>query len=348
MNIRDSLSFDDVLLIPRYSEIVTRHDINLGNNLGKINFDIPIISSPMDTVTEVKMARTMDEIFGGLGIIHRYMSIDKQSKMIERVIKKSKKTSNVNVGFAVGVKDDYMDRIEKCHKSGGNVICVDVAHGHHVLMKDALKNIKKEFPDVHVMAGNVATPDGFLRLIEWGADSVRCGIGGGSICSTRIEVGHGVSTLQTVIDCNEIRDKENINNKIIVDGGIRISSDIVKALAAGADFCMVGSLLAGTNEAPGKVYKDKVTGEKWKVYRGMASKEAQIDWKKTFSSNEGITSRVKYKGKLENYLNEILFNVKSGLSYSGANNIYELRNNVSWVFQTFSGQIESSTHILNR
>lgn len=493
MIIRDSLSFDDVLLVPQYSEIVTRHDIDLSNNMGEIILNVPIISSPMDTVTEYKMASIIDEKFGGLGIIHRYMSIDNQVNQIKLAIKNSNKEVNKNIGFAIGATKDYIERLDECINAGGNIVCIDVAHGHHILMKDALYNIKKRHPNIHIIAGNVATSKGFLDLSNWGADTIRCGIGSGcfvgntmittdsgykkikdvdigdlvlthtgnykrvyntfifdkkpycvqlnndtivtenheyfvinqkykdivnknnyldfaewisagkltkdyflieliknddiniklshiynirfienydfkydlsveddhsyvangvivhnSICSTRLEVGHGIPVLQTIVDCYNIKKEHKIDTKIICDGGIKVSGDIVKAIAAGADFCMMGSMFAGTSESPGDVIIDKRTGEKFKTYRGMASKEAQMAWKESYSSNEGISTQIRYKGSVINHLDDIIFNVKSGFSYSGAKNINELRNVAQWVFQTFSGQIESSTHILNR
>ena len=186
------------------------------------------------------------------------------------------------------------------------------------------------------MAGNVATAEAFEALSLWGADSIRCGIGGGSICSTRVQTGHGVPTLETILECAE----SSHSVKIIADGGIKNSGDIVKALAAGADFVMVGSMLAGTAETPG----DVVEGHS-KIYRGMASRNAQLDWRGRTSSAEGISAMVPYKGAVNDILDDIRGNVASGFSYSGASNIRELWANSEFISQTSSGQLESSTHI---
>jgi len=190
------------------------------------------------------------------------------------------------------------------------------------------------------MAGNVATLEGYNDLVEWGADSVRCNIGGGSICSTRIQTGHGVPGLQTIIDCA----KSDRGAPIIADGGIRNAGDIVKALAAGADFVMLGSMLAGADETPGDVINTR--RGKFKSYRGMASKDAQIEWRGKTASLEGIATTVPCKGPVEDILHELERGICSGLSYSGARSIGELQACSQFVRQTVSGQTESSTHIL--
>ena len=182
--------------------------------------------------------------------------------------------SRSRVAAAVGTSGDYLERAAALVGHGAKILCVDVAHGHHVLMKLALTKLRELFGDtVHIMAGNVATLEGYNDLVDWGADSVRCNIGGGSICSTRIQTGHGVPGLHTIIDCA----RSDRNAPIIADGGIRNSGDIVKALAAGADFVMLGSLLSGTDETPGDVINTREG--KFKSYRGMASKDAQVEWR---------------------------------------------------------------------
>ena len=184
-----SLTYDDVLLVPQYSDIRSRQEIDVGTNLGgrwsrPIRLHLPVISSPMDTVTGPAMANAMNKA-GGMGIIHRYCSTDEQARMIRKVNRGIK-------AAAIGVTGDYHDRAKALVAMGAKVLCVDVAHGHHVLMESALKQLRDTFGDtVHIMAGNVATLDGINALSDWGADSVRCNIGGGSICSTRIQTGHG-------------------------------------------------------------------------------------------------------------------------------------------------------------
>jgi IMP dehydrogenase len=197
--------------------------------------------------------------------------------------------------------------------------------------------------EVHIMAGNVATVEGINDLADWGATSVRCNIGGGSICSTRIQTGHGMPGLQTIIDCAQTeRDVA-----IIADGGIRNSGDIVKALAAGADAVMCGSLFAGTTEAPGEILRDN-DGCVWKSYRGMASKEAQTEWRGKYSSFEGVATRVAYQGKARDILKDLTQGIRSGFSYSGARSLEELQFKAEFVMQTPSGLSESQTHILTR
>jgi len=191
------------------------------------------------------------------------------------------------------------------------------------------------------MAGNIATLDGFNALAKWGADSVRCGIGGGSICTTRLQTGHGVPTLQTIKDCAP----STADVTLIADGGFRFSGDIVKGLAAGADFVMLGSMLAGTEECPGKVLKKD--GTIYKVYRGMASKGAQMDWRGKSSSPEGVFSEVPFRGSVAPVLEDISGAIKSGLSYSGAETISELRSKAKWVEQSYSSRVEGSAHIYN-
>jgi IMP dehydrogenase len=190
------------------------------------------------------------------------------------------------------------------------------------------------------MAGNVATLKGFNDLADWGADSIRVGIGGGSICSTRTQTGHGQPTFSSILDCTQ-SDRDAL---LIADGGIRSAGDIVKALAAGADLVMVGSLLAGTEETPGKLYERK-DGHSVKAYRGMASKEAQIEWRGRVSSDEGVSRFIPYKGSVRPILKSLDKNIRSGLSYSGASTILDLQVKAKFIRQTISAQVESSTHV---
>ena len=330
-------SFDDVLLVPHYSDVESRKSLSTTNNLGNIKLGLPIISSPMDTVTELKMAYAM-HTNGGLGIIHRYNSIEEQVKIV-----KDTQVGDATVGAAIGVTGDYKERAKELVNSGAQVLCVDVAHGHHSMMRDALKHLKEEYGgDTHIMAGNVATGQGSLDLASWGADSIRVGIGGGSICSTRLVSGHGVPTLQSIIDCVTA----GCPVPIIADGGMKTSGDIVKALAAGADFVMLGSMLAGTDQAPGQVFDNG--NKKYKVYRGMASSEAQVNWRGKTSTPEGISTTIPYKGDVNSILADLKGGIQSGMSYSGAKTIQELQAKAQFTQQTSAGRGESYTHILTR
>jgi IMP dehydrogenase len=336
--VKNSLSYDDVLLVPQYSDIESRTEINLTTDMGNgLVFSLPIISSPMDTISESSMITAMSDLGAG-GIIHRYNTIDEQCRMIKDV--KNKRT----VGAAIGISGDNIDRAASVITAGATFLCVDVAHGHHVKMKNTLETLRKEFGDhIHIMAGNVATLQGINDLADWGADSVRCNIGGGSICSTRIQTGHGVPGLETIFDCA----KTDRDVKIIADGGIKNSGDIVKAFAAGADAVMCGSLFAGTLESPGEVFEES-SGTKWKVYRGMASKEAQINWKGNYSSYEGVSTRVPFRGSVKDILSDLERGIRSGLSYSGARTIPELASKAEFIAQTTAGLSESRTHILSK
>jgi IMP dehydrogenase len=335
------LSFDDVLLIPQYSEIESRSMLKTDNELDKnITLELPIISSPMDTVTEHGMAYAMHKS-GGLGIIHRYNSIKEQAGIVGHM--KDESGGVGAIGAAIGVTGDYQERAHELVKAGANVLCVDVAHGHHSMMRDALKHLKEKHGDnVHIMAGNVATGQGSLDLASWGADSIRVGIGGGSICSTRLVSGHGVPTLQSVVDCVSA----GCPVPIIADGGIKTSGDVVKALAAGADFVMLGSMLAGTTQSPGEVFDSG--SKKYKVYRGMASSEAQVNWRGKTSTPEGISTTIPYKGSVFSILDDLRGGIRSGMSYSGARTIKELQTKASFIQQTSAGRNESYTHILRR
>ena len=341
MKLKEALTYDDVLLIPQYSDIKSRQEINIGNSLdNNIYLELPIISSPMDTVSESPMAAAMAKN-GGMAVIHRYNSINEQCKHIERL------PTEAVVAGAIGVTEDFKERACALYDAGANVICIDIAHGHHILMKNTLETLRNIFSDkIHIMAGNVATLQGFNDLSDWGADSVRCNIGGGSICSTRIQTGHGLPGLQTIMDCAQ----SDRDTKIIADGGIRSSGDIVKALAAGADLVMLGSLLGGTDESPGRVME---TGTHWmkqkyKIYRGMASKEAQVEWRGKYSSDEGVATTVPYKGSVDLILEDLCNGIKSGLSYSGCRTIKELQSKAKFVRQTNAGLGESKTHILSK
>mgnify|MGYP001192429034 CR=1 FL=1 len=333
---KTSYCFDDVLLVPRMSDVTSRKEIDLSHGLDQhITLQIPVISSPMDTVTENEMCNAMAAA-GGLGIIHRYNDIKKQARIAKSAVEDGAEL----VGAAIGVSGDYIERASELLDAGVKVLCVDIAHGHHVLMRHALETLRRTFgTPPHIMAGNVATLQGFNDLADWGADSVRVGIGGGSICSTRVQTGHGMPTLQSVIDCS----RSDRDAMLVADGGIRTSGDIVKALAAGADFVMLGSLLAGTEESPGEIIYSG--GERRKVYRGMASKDAQMDWRGHTASEEGVSSTVPCKGSVVGVLESLEKGIRSGLSYSGVRSISEMQSRSEFIIQTSAGAVESSTHI---
>lgn len=347
------ISFDDVILIPQYSTLKSRSKINtsvrLINNNKEFYLSIPIISSPMSTISEAHMCNSMRRL-GGLGILHRYNTIELQSLLLSYIEEDNFKAA------AIGVSGDYKERLSELISNGLKIVCIDVAHGDHILVEETIEYIKSNYPSLFVIAGNIATGSAYYRLAEAGADAVRASVGSGSICTTRIQTGHGMPTLQAVLDINNTK-KEMIENNpdwnennlpyLIADGGIKNSGDIVKSLAAGADLVMLGSMLSGTSQTPGKIMIDN-EGQKVKRYNGMASKDAQEDWKGSYSSVEGVGTNVKYKGFTENIVNEIMSNVRSGMSYSGALNLKELKENSVMMVQTNSTNIEGNPHIFNR
>ena len=343
--LQTALTFDDVLLIPRFSSITSRSEVDLTLNLDPTRqLSLPVISSPMDTVTEVDMCIAMSK-HGGLGIIHRYNSIEEQAKLVREAKNKGAKL----IGAAVGSTGDFYERTCELVKCGVDIICVDVAHGHHQNVKEAMDKINKhpQRSSFHLMAGNVATGKAFQDLSDWGADSIRAGVGGGAICSTRLQTGFGVPNMSVIFDCVQTLAYKNGKTKLIIDGGIKYTGDMVKAFAAGAHFVMCGSMLAGTDESPGETFVDG-NGVKMKNYRGMASREAQTDWRGKSSAPEGISTFIKHKGSVNPILDDIRGNIQSGFSYAGARNFQELSGKVQFIQQTSAGLGESQTHILNR
>ena len=338
MKIKENLAYQDVLIVPQYSDIRTRSEVSLNSYLGMIKFSSPIISSPMDTITEEAMMVAMSK-GRSLSVLHRYNSIEAQVAMIDKAVMAG--AEHKHIAAAIGTGEEGFKRARALVDSGVQILCIDVAHGHHILVKEILSKLWTEFGgSVHIIAGNVATRKGYEDLARWGANSVRCNVGSGSICSTKIQTGHGVPGLETIFECA----KSGIV-PIIADGGICNSGDIVKALAAGASFVMLGSLLSGTDETPGGI----ITTEdgSFKSYRGMASKDAQMDWRGRQASAEGIATKVRCKGPVADVLNDLERGIRSGLSYSGARSIKELQEKAVFIRQTGAGQIESSTHILN-
>jgi IMP dehydrogenase len=339
MKFKEAVTYDDMLIVPQYSDITSRSEVDISSRLGHRELRLPIIASPMDTVSGDKMAVAMYRA-GGMAVLHRYNTIEQQAAMAKKVTQVSNWSGQV--AAAIGVTGDFMERTEALIASGVDVLCVDVAHGHHILMKKALEQLRNEYDKhIYIIAGNVCTLEGINDVSDWGADAVRCNIGGGSICSTRIVTGHGLPGLQTIFDCART-DREVT---IIADGGIKTSGDIVKALAAGADFVMCGSLLAGTTESPGEILS-LPDNSKVKEYRGMASKDAQMDWRNKSSTPEGVASYIPFKGSVLDILQDIEGGIRSGLSYTGARDLDEMRRKVEWARQTSAGLMESGTHIM--
>jgi len=348
--IKEALTFDDVTLSPRYSEILPSEvetNINLTKNL-KLN--IPILSSAMDTVTEGKMAVAIAKL-GGIGIIHRNLNIKQQIQEIKKV-----KLKNLLVGAAVGAGEHEFNRAKAILKENINLIVVDTAHGHTKKVGEIVSKIKKIKPKKTALcAGNIATATAAKYLIKLGVDIIKVGIGPGSICTTRLVAGIGVPQLSAILNVKSGIGKKNI--KIIADGGIKFSGDIAKALSAGADAVMIGSLIAGTDETPGKIVKKN--GKLFKNFRGMGSTGAmnkgsadryfqnkQKDLSKYVP--EGVEAYVRYKGSIENIIYQLIGGLRSSMGYLGSKKIIELRNKAEFIKITKAGFYESMVHNIDQ
>ncbi len=344
--IKEALTFDDVTLAPNYSEILP-NEVNTSTNLTKnLKIEIPLLSSAMDTVTESSMGIAIAKE-GGLGIIHRNLNIEKQIKEIRKVKKK-----NLIVGAAVGASEKEYKRAEKLLKENLDIIVIDTAHGHTKKVRDIIKKIRKLRPKkTAICAGNIATAEAAKFLISSGVDIIKVGIGPGSICTTRLVAGIGVPQLSAILNVKKGIGKRKIT--IIADGGIKFSGDIAKALAAGADAVMIGSLFAGTDEAPGK--KIKKYGKIYKYFRGMGSIGAmnkgsadryfQIKQKDTSKYvAEGVEGYIKYKGRVDKIIYNLVGGLKSSMGYMGAKKVIDLRKKPRFVKITKAGFYESMVH----
>ena len=348
--IKEALTFDDVTLTPKYSEILPS-DVDTSIKLTKtLKLKIPILSSAMDTVTESKMAIEIAKA-GGIGVIHRNLNIKDQIKEIKKV-----KKQNLLIGAAVGAGPDEFKRAQAILKENIDIIVVDTAHGHTKKVGDAIKKIKKLRPKkTAICAGNIATEEGAKFLVGLGVDIIKVGIGPGSICTTRLVAGIGVPQLSAILNVKKGIGKSK--TRLIADGGIKFSGDIAKALAAGADAVMIGSLFAGTDEAPGK--KIKKNGKLYKYFRGMGSigamnkgsadryfQSKQKDTSKYVA--EGVEGFVKYKGTVEKIIYQLVGGLKSSMGYLGAKRIKDLRKKPKFVKITKAGFYESMVHNIDK
>lgn len=335
------LTFDDVLLMPRHSEMNSRRAPNLDSKVTR-NFTLktPIISSNMDTITEYQMAIKMAQL-GGLGILHRFMSPEEQVRQI-KLMREAINPLGLPVAASIGVKEEGMKRADLLADAGVDILTIDIAHGDSVMMFETLEYVKKKYPNIDVIAGNTAMPEGVRGLIEHGADAVKVGIGPGSMCTTRIITGCGVPQLTAVAMCVLEARKHNV--PVIADGGIKTSGDIVKAFAAGAQTVMLGSMLSGCLETPGEIEGGR------KRYRGMASKDAQVSWRGELPQGmaaEGEARWVNCKGSVENIVHELSGGVRSGMTYLNAFTLADINKNALFMEMTASGMTESKPHGLN-
>lgn len=360
--VKEGLTFDDVLLIPAESHVLP-NEVNLHTQLApNLKLNIPLISAGMDTVTEGAMAIAI-ALQGGLGVIHKNMSISAQAGEVANV-KNVVVPANITkaavdddnrllVAAAIGVTSDTFERAEALLEKGADAIVIDTAHGHSAGVLRKIKEIRDHFPNITLIAGNVATSDATRALFDAGVDIVKVGIGPGSICTTRVVAGVGVPQITAIYDAATAA--REYDKPIIADGGMKYSGDIVKALAAGGNAVMLGSMLSGTTEAPGEIFESN--GRKYKTYRGMGSvgamAQAHGSSDRYFQGGvneanklvpEGVEARVEYKGDVSDIVFQIIGGLRSGMGYVGAATINDLRENAQFVKITNAGLRESHPH----
>ena len=336
----ESLTYDDVLLVPSYNHWESRREVNISvtDRSGKVTLALPLMTANMDTLTEAAMANFIGAK-GGIGVLHRFLSIADNVRMFQEC--------SYPTFVSVGCLEQELERVEALRAVGADLFCVDVAHGHARYVGRTLKSIRDMLgKEPCLAAGNVATYAGADYLASCGADLIKVGIGGGSVCTTRIKTGFGVPNVTAIKEC------ARADRSIIADGGIRSPGDIVKALAFGADFVMVGSMFSGTAPTPGPVVEragpDGRTTLR-KVYRGMASREVQDDYcggMPEWRTAEGVAVEVPYREDQDAIIADIIGGLRSGLTYAGAITVRELQRKLDYVCITPAARIESEAHAL--
>lgn len=359
------LTFDDILLLPGYTDF-SRNDIDLSTRLTKrISIQIPLVSSPMDTVTEARLAITLAKL-GGIGIIHRNLTIEDQVAEAKQVL-----AENLLVGVAIGTSPGFEQRVCAMADCGVKLIVIDTAHGFTKHVINTVSYIKQNFPEVDVIAGSIATADGAKALIDAGADGLRVGMGPGAICTTRVISGMGVPQISALHSVVSVASSASI--PIIADGGIKYSGDIVKALAVGANTVMMGSFFAAAEEAPGKtvtllrdqlpqrflsIFQKDKKEYLFKEYRGMGSEGAmkrgvRINSEDEFHGKsyadgvlvaEGVEGLVPVKGSAKALIDQALGGIRSGFYYVGARDIHELWEKAKFIRITQASLTESHPH----
>jgi len=323
----NKLCFNDILLVPRYSSLDSRKTPSIITSIGGLSVDVPIVSSPMDSVTGLKMLLAMNNA-GGLGILSRHISMGDEEELshqvstIEKAYELSPPTKRLAVGCAIGIQGDIGLKVNSLVDAGCNVICIDIAHGDHHKMYKALETVTKiqSQNDFVIMAGNVCTVEAAKRFEEAGVNAIKIGIGPGAACTTRIVTGFGMPQLSAIHEIYQALGGRRKEVSLIADGGIRTSGDMVKSLWAGADACMIGYLLAGTDCAP------LIDGKE--MYRGMSSRDVS---EREDIAPEGVVMVVENKGLTSDVMKEYASGIKAGLSLGGAKNLPELRENVKHV-----------------
>ena len=352
---KEALTFDDIQIVPKYSEVQVRMDVVTQARVTK-NYllSIPLISSPMDTITEEDMAIAMG-MLGGMGIIHRFCTIERQSKMVMKTVNGlALEKPWPPIAAAVGVTGDFLERAQQLELCGANIIVIDVAHGHHSNVKNALMTLKINLrSETDVVAGSVATTVGTRDLIQWGADAIRVGIGNGSVCETRIRTGVGVPQVTALMDCIAVAQEYGI--PVMADGGMKTPGCVAKALALGADTCWFGSLFSGTKETPGPFQKIGTwpNEQLFKPYRGSSSLSEKMHLGTAGSGAypegknvEGNSTLVPFKGRVSRITGDILDGLRSAMSYVGARNMDEFSAMSDFVTVTDAGRVEARPHLL--
>ena len=347
--LEEGLTFDDVLLIPQYSDIEHRSEVVLNTKiLPNISLNLPYVSANMDTVTDHRMAFSMAS-HGACGILHRYLTIPEMLEEINSYRRLFLDHSIPEQALIVSIGVHDSERVQSAFSVGVKNFCIDVAHGHHALVKRKISELRKNYGnEIGIIAGNVSTYQGAFDLFDWGADCIKVGIGPGSVCTTRIKTGSGYPQLSAVVSAYRAKNDFLSSHPskevfIIADGGIKVYGDITKALAAGADAVMMGSIFSGCKETPGTVWRNE-NEEMTKSYRGMASAPAQSDFGIENINEEGVAVTVKYKGSVRHIISRMSKGVRSGLSYSGARSIAELQQKAKFVKVSYNSYLEGKAH----
>ncbi len=362
----DGITFDDVLLVPQASDVLPAQADVSSRLFASLHLRIPFLSAAMDTVTEAEMAIAM-AIEGGVGIVHKNLAIEGQVAEVRRVKRVAPgevegaeratrdASGRLRVGAAIGVGSEALERAEALLEAGADFLCIDTAHGHSARVVRTLKEVRRCFPEARVMVGNIATGEAAGDLIDAGADALKVGIGPGSICTTRVVAGVGVPQI-TAID-NVARVSRPAGVPLIADGGIRVSGDVAKAIGAGADVVMIGSLLAGTDEAPGECIEEG--GRRFKTYRGMGSVEAmkrgaseryfqrfdpEEEGAEAKLVPEGVAGCVPYRGPVASVLFRLVGGLRAAMGYCGCSDISSLQSRARFVRITSAGLRESHVH----
>lgn len=343
--IKLALSYNDVLLVPRYSKLISRSEVDLSTQIAPdLTLDLPLISINMDTVTGVEMAVAMYNL-GAMGFMPRFDTAEIQAEKVAKVVSKGAKTV-----ACIGIKPGTMERAELLLKAGASALTIDIAHAHTSTTLDMVSKLKNKFKKTSLIVGTIATYQGAYDLFKAGADTVRVGVGAGTICTTRIVAGSGVPQITAIMDATRAKNKFK-NKFVLADGGAANSGDVVKGLACGASAVIAGSLFAGTDEAPGKIINKN--GVMYKEYNGSTSKTEkmkQVAKDKSGKTDkyivhvEGVEAMVHYKGPVRNIVEDLCAGVRSGYTYSGAKNVKELWKNAQFIQITNAGYRESTAH----